>query len=74
MLQMETQQPDQQHTSPQQMMDQKNDLIMKLSEAVNEVNDELKRGLSPEDYQKAEKLSLALKAAIEVVQQDGQQR
>lgn len=74
MLQMETQQPNQQQASAQQIGDQKQDLIMKLSEAVNEVNDELKRGLSPEEYQKAEKLSLALKAAIEVVQQEGQQR
>lgn len=74
MLQTETQQPNQQQASAQQIGDQKHDLIMKLSEAVNEVNDELKRGLSPEEYQKAEKLSLALKAAIEVVQQEGQQR
>lgn len=71
---METQTNEQQAASPQQMIDQQNDLIMKLTEAVNEVNDELKRGLNPDEYQKAEKLLVALKAAIEVVQQDKQQR
>lgn len=66
-------QPPQQALSPEQMQqaaEQKKLLIDKLTEAMHEVGDELQKGLSPEDYPKAEKLQLALKAAIDVVQQD----
>ncbi|MGV6809208.1 MAG: hypothetical protein ACWA5U_04955 [bacterium] len=66
-------QPPQQALTPEQMQqaaEQKQLLIDKLTEAMHEVSDELQKGLSPDDYPKAEKLQLALKAAIDVVQQD----
>jgi hypothetical protein len=66
-------QPPQQPLTPEQMQqaaEQKQALVEKLTEAMQEVSDELQKGLSPDEYPKAEKLQLALKAAIDVVQQD----
>jgi type III secretion system YseE family protein len=72
MLQQMENQNNQQTISPQQAEEQRNEMVKQLAESVNEVTEEMNKGLQPDEYQKAEKLLYALKAAIEVVQQDNQ--
>jgi type III secretion system YseE family protein len=72
MLQQMENQNNQQAITPQQAEEQRNEMVKQLAEAVNEVTDEMNKGLQPAEYQKAEKLLYALKAAIEVVQESNQ--